>query len=148
MGYLGQGVERTDNPDGFTLEDRLGSHTIRFVSPGVAEMVLRGGLHESAVPLIAVELDREIARAGSLRFFVDSIGTASYTSEFRRKWTAWLSDNRARLEVHVLFSSRLVAMGLTLANAVMGGSIRTYSSRGDYEALIGRASAVSSASGG
>jgi len=141
-------VECTELADGLSIEERLATYRLRRVRPGTIEMILRGGMHDRAVPVATEYLLREIAQVGTLRFFVDTTGIASYTSEFRKLWTAWLSERRAQVpEVHVLVASRLVAMGVQLANIAMGGTINVYSDRRRYEAAIFGSSAQSTVSG-
>ncbi|APR85698.1 Hypothetical protein A7982_11047 [Minicystis rosea] len=70
---------------------------------------------------IAVRLQREfdaLRRAhGEFRGFHHWANAPSYDTDYRQSWMDWLSDqNGALVETHFLTSSRIVKMGLSVAN--------------------------------
>jgi hypothetical protein len=61
----------------------------------------------------------------------------SYDSGARRVLERWTTDNRASLTgIHVLVSSKLVAMALSVSNLVTGGATTSYANRADFERVL------------
>jgi len=57
-----------------------------------------------------------------------------YTADVRREYTAWSAGHQDRLSsINVLFRSRLVAMGVSVFNAALGGIVTAYDNRSDFE---------------
>ena len=68
---------------------------------------------------------------------IDATDLAFFEAEFRRRWTEWMRDNKAKLDdVHLLFSSRLVMMGAALVNATIGPKIKSFSDRDEFDEAI------------
>lgn len=81
--------------------------------------------------------DAEIQRAGRLAFFIDAERMKSYDSTFRRQWTEWLGDRRAKLDgVHLLIRSRVVQMGLTIVNPLVGNYLVGHGERSSWERAL------------
>ena len=54
----------------------------------------------------------------------------NYDSELRTEWTRWLLRNRARLEdIQIVAGSKIVAMGVSVANVALGGIIQSHPKR-------------------
>jgi len=63
-----------------------------------------------------------------------------YTSEARLELTAWTAKNVGSLQgIHVLLKSKLVAMGISVANLATGGITKSYSDRATFERVLAEA---------
>lgn len=134
--------DRTDSEDGFVFSDRHGRVELTRLGPRDILVRYRGGIGDEAVAPVQAELDAVIRKHGSLRLFVDAEEMASYTAEYRRRWTSWLMANRGALaSVHILFRSRLVQMGINLVNPLIGGFLTSHSERTAFERAIDEARA-------
>ncbi len=71
---------------------------------------------------------------GSLDVFHDWEAVTGYDSIVRQELVRWSEENEKSGEVHVLVKSRLVAMGVSVANAALGGKLVIYSDRAKFEA--------------
>jgi hypothetical protein len=80
--------------------------------------------------------DLTLAR-GRGHIFHDFESMSSYAPAARQALTEY-AERKAMLidSVNVLFSSRLVAMGVAVANMVLGGALRTFGTRKTFEARI------------
>jgi hypothetical protein len=80
--------------------------------------------------------DLTLAR-GKSHVFHDMETMTSYEPAARQELTEY-AEHKATLidSVNVLFSSRLVAMGVAVANMVLGGALRTFGTRKTFEARI------------
>jgi hypothetical protein len=77
--------------------------------------------------------------ATSMRFevFIDSQDVAGYDPGFRVKTTANARAHQPHTKGYtILFSSKLVAMGVAVANLALGGIIETYSDRAQFIATL------------
>lgn len=81
--------------------------------------------------------DHAVSR-GPAWFFNDWELLEHYTTRGRLEITQWALRHRARIvESHVLVRSRLVAMGVGVANLALGGIYRTHRRRIDFEQALG-----------
>lgn len=63
----------------------------------------------------------------------------TYDSAFRVIEQEWIIKNRASLEpIHVLVSSKIVAMGVAVANLAMGGLMTSYSTRASFDSVVAK----------
>jgi hypothetical protein len=107
---------------------------------------------------IVGHLDLELARhftsrltikmaQGPLQVFSNWEQMEGYDSNVRVELTTWaLQHRRDFASIHVLVRSKLVAMGISVANVALGGLMRPHTRRVDYEAAYsGAVSRVRSA---
>jgi hypothetical protein len=71
-----------------------------------------------------------------LDVFHDWEAVTGYGTEVRQELTRWALENPGRTEsVHVLVGSRIVAMGVTVANVALGGIVTAHHERAKFEKL-------------
>lgn len=70
---------------------------------------------------------------GPLDVFHDWELVTGYDSVVRQELVRWTDENEKPGEVHILVKSRLVAMGVSVANAALGGKLVVYSDRVKFE---------------
>ncbi len=68
--------------------------------------------------------------------FCDWAEMNGYDSEIRNMYTQWIASNRSRLKVHILVGSKIVSMGVSVANLALGGSLVGYTNRTAFEAAL------------
>jgi hypothetical protein len=89
---------------------------------------------------IIERLDAEIATHGTILVFDDWEEATGYDSAVRLKLTEWTRQHSGQvLETHVLLRSKLIAMGMAVANLALGGNLRTYTNRAAFDAARSRA---------
>ena len=83
-----------------------------------------------------VEADNTVIREdGRLVAFHDWERAESYDTEARLLLTRWGASIARDVEVvHILFRSKLVAMGVSVAALVLGGMIHPHTTRASFEA--------------
>lgn len=75
-----------------------------------------------------------------LRVFHDWAQVTGYETEARIHYTDWSKPLMPQvLSIHILFESRLVAMGLSVANLVLGNKLHATSDRRHFEQLRSQA---------
>jgi hypothetical protein len=100
--------------------------TINWTSSGGLLVVVAVHGDRVLAPLMTQRADTIVAR-GRVRIFFDFWDMPTYDSEMRIQWTNWLAKHRARLdEIHIVARSKLVAMGVSVANLALGGIIKSY----------------------
>lgn len=79
-------------------------------------------------------------RDQKLRVFHDWVEMTGYESQCRQRLTNWAVNNLdAFAEMHLAQRSKIVAMGVQVANIALGGLIRTYTDRAAVEVALRRA---------
>jgi hypothetical protein len=108
-------------------------------APGVLVVVARGHLSSTLIPRVLAWRDQALSRTATVDIFDDAAELESYDSEARVLLTGWSAKNRKNIrEHHILLRSRLVAMGVSVANLAVGGHIRPHTSRPAYETALAR----------
>jgi hypothetical protein len=94
---------------------------------------LTAELYTEVVDIMA----RRLAVRPTLRLFADLGDITDYDAGFREGWAGWFRTHRKSVgELHVLFRSRLVGIGLTVIGVATGGNITTYSDRAAFERVV------------
>jgi hypothetical protein len=119
------------------LFDDKGAVAYSFPQPDVVlarySGVLSAALYTEVVDIMA----RRLAVRPTLRMFADLGEIADYDAGFREGWAGWFRTHRKSVgELHVLFRSRLVGIGLTIIGVATGGRILTYSDRAEFERMV------------
>jgi len=81
-------------------------------------------------------VDKLVPQHRVFYLFCDWAEMNGYDSEIRNMYTQWVASNRSRLKVHILVSSKLVSMGVSVANLALGGSLIGYTNRPAFEAAL------------
>jgi hypothetical protein len=98
---------------------------------------ITGVLIDGAEDKIVTATDDAIARYGSVHIFHDWEDIGSYKTSTRKKLTAYVASIKPRLlSCHILFSSAVVAMGISMANRILGEPLKAYSDRSRFEAAL------------
>jgi hypothetical protein len=99
-----------------------------FSTPGVAVIRYVGlAMGEFTGPLQA-RLDAWLKEGRRVTLFVDAVALEAYETPFRKLWAGWMRDHRDALDgVHILFRSKIVEMGISIVNPLIGGLIRPWS---------------------
>lgn len=110
-----------------------GSATVEFPEPDVVLITYDGVALEAFVGPVTKEVESRARFPVALA--VDASALSSYETGFRKQWTDWMDKNKPRA-VYILSGSRLVVMGISLANAVLGGTIRGFNSASEFKAAV------------
>lgn len=103
-----------------------GTLSLAWTEGGALHIVVEGHGDRRFAPIATRRKDAIVSRT-EVRLFYDFWRMPTYDSELRTDWTSWLVRHRARVvEIHVVARSKLVAMGVSVANLALGGIIKTY----------------------
>jgi hypothetical protein len=104
-----------------------GGFTHRTVAPRVAEYKVWGHFDVELADRLLAVIERDVARETRCVAFHDWSEMEDYETRARLRLTSWVIKNRQRYDaIHILSSSRLVGMGVTVANLSLGQFITTY----------------------
>jgi hypothetical protein len=112
---------------------------LKFSMPGknVVLFKLTGNLEEGEEENLIKMTDLAIDQLGPIHLFLDWEGMNSYSSKSRKRLTEYTQRKKTQLlSIHALFQSKFVALGITVANAVLKNSVTSYSDRGKFEAAL------------
>ena len=127
-------------PDLRTLTTTKGSLEIWQPAPGVVFQRCKGHATVGFSETITQRLDVLLSKGIRPVVFDDWEGLTSYDSGARIHLTAWTAENASKLRgIHMLFRSKLVAMGVTVANLTLKGGMATYASRPEFESVLAAA---------
>lgn len=117
--------------------------SIWFPTDAVVLQRVEGYADLSVAEAIARHLGAHLERGFSLAIFDDFEQLTGYDSDARLSLTAWTKQNAARIRtIDILVRSKLVAMGVSVANLALGGNIRSHSVRARFEAALSAACRV------
>jgi len=123
------------NGDSYTTE--RGTLVLRRPAPHVVLLIANGhGDKEMAVPILALR-DVIVREAGKIAVFDDFEKATSYDSELRVKLTEWSRRNSEAMTAHhILTTSKIVAMGVAVANLALGATIKAHTKRPAFEEAL------------
>lgn len=90
------------------------------VGDGVLLSGCRGVQSESFAARIIGDGTQQLEKHGRCVFMVDATESSRMTTGFREQMTSWFKTNQGRVRVHMLIRSKLLEMGLTVANLAIG----------------------------
>ena len=108
------------------------------LSPTVYATEFVGHMQKPHVDLfLGFSQERVSANPGRLYVFHDWIDMTGYDTICRQMLTKWTANNlRAYAAVHVAVQSKLVAMGVQVANLALGGLVTAYTGRAQLETAL------------
>jgi hypothetical protein len=113
---------------------------IRSITPYVTFDRIVGIIDDELARKIAVAHDEIFAMGNRPHTFHDWTQVIGYSPYARKYLTAWLDASRGKLRsAHILFSSSLLAMGISVANAVLGHLIKAYGDPEKFRAAMEQA---------
>lgn len=133
------GMAREELPDGFRISDGRGVITVRYPAPHVELIRCEGHARAEHIDEVLASRDRIVEKLGKIAIFDDLEDMRGYDSDVRSKLTAWSRAHRPDIVAfHILLRSKIVAMGVSLANRAIGGSIVTHTRRAEFEEALAR----------
>jgi len=109
-----------------------GSVIVELRAPAVVLVTLRGDPDAEMGRELAAALDEHLENPLVRHLLVDAEEMVRYHSSVRTEPTKVLLKHRDRLRIHVLARSKLVQMGLAVANVALQGVVRTHKDRGEF----------------
>lgn len=116
-----------------------GTIEIYFLSADIVLQRATGLADRAHAEAIATTLQPAIDGGTRLAIFDDFSGLEGYTSQARIELTAWTRKNLPKIgSIHILVRSKLVSMGVAVANVALG-NVNSYTDRKSFDAAIERA---------
>lgn len=129
--------EKLADGDSYTTDH--GKVILRRPAAHVVLLIAEGhGSKDMAVPILGLR-DQIVREAGKIAVFDDFENASSYDSELRVKMTEWSRKNaKAMTAHHILTTSKIVAMGVAVANLALGATIKAHTKRATFEEALRR----------
>ena len=122
------------------FEGAKGWLEVGILAPGVVYEVGEGHASEDIGQSLCTRLDELVVRFGKVQISDDWYGITGYDAGARRVVEGWTTKNRGSIErIHVLLSSKLVAMAVSVSNLVTGGVTTAYTKRADFDRALAAA---------
>jgi hypothetical protein len=121
--------------DPVSIEDEDGVAELWMLTPTLYCTRVVGNMSPAHGQLFVEYGERMVERGpGELRVFHDWFEMTGYETSARKQLTDWSVANRKHYrEVHIGLRSKIVAMGINVANIPLGGLIRAHGSRPPFE---------------
>jgi hypothetical protein len=114
-------------------QTKLGAVRFDWTKSGVILETVSGHAHALFAPLVLKRFNAALTATGRTTQLCDFWGITSYDSDFRLEHTRWGQRHRPMIDaIHILTQSKLVAMGVSVANLAMGGMFTSYTKRNDF----------------
>lgn len=116
---------------------------VELVAPNVVLIAVEGYLEAATGHSLAAALDRRLeASRGAVHVFCDVERVDNYHSDVRTELTRVLLAHRPKIaSMQVLVRSKIVKMGVAVANLSLGGLIRSCESRSLFEGALAQVKA-------
>lgn len=122
------------------LYDERGIVTIRRPAPHVELIRCEGYARAAYIDMVLESRDLIVREQGKIAIFDDLAEMRGYDSDVRARLTEWSRRHRNQIvDFHILVRSKIVAMGVSLANLAIGGHIQAHTSRTEFDAALARA---------
>jgi len=118
------------------IESARGSIAYWELGRAVYLTEVRGFMTHDMAELIIERADPMYRSGGTVYGFHNWFGMENYESACRVDLTAWVLRRRAQTALHIGLTSRLVAMGVAVANLALGSLIHVHNDRRSLEAAI------------
>lgn len=132
-------MERRDSSGGDELVGSAGKVSVTSVSPGIVVLRMSGNVTKELVPpMVALVGKTFAAHPHPTTYFYDLWGMTAYASEVRVELTRWHLARRDKLKtLHAVAQSRLVRMGVSVANVALGNIVQ-HDDPATFEAALRR----------
>jgi|SRR6478735_9937091 len=125
---LGDGAILFSTSQSITRVERIASGVILCTSVGRSVVTLDEAVME--------ELERDVAAARSVVMFCDLRGLTRMDLATREKAAAWGRKHHGKLTVHVLVTSKLVELALSVISMVVGTPVQFYARESGFLAAV------------
>jgi hypothetical protein len=129
-----------------SLASNRGSISVWQVAPGVYASCVRGHLDAKMARLI-IKVGEPLYALGPVAGFHDWLEMTGYESQSRVDLTKWVLSHREQSRLFIGVRSKLVAMGVSVANLALGNLIEVHSSARTLESALDRVLAKPPAKG-
>jgi hypothetical protein len=122
-------------PNGARLaQDEKTSARVWLENPTLLAWSIEGHGLMTVVKRVIADLEALCPKEGEFVVFNDTERMPTYDTGFRQALTEWSDSKRGRLKtIHILTRSKVVAMGASVSNMLLGGNIKMYASRTPFE---------------
>jgi hypothetical protein len=118
---------------------RTGAGRLSLWTPAASIVLarLQGYGAEAFVEPISEAFERALTSPDSIRLFFDAESLENYDSTLRTGLTDRFVRDRERLSaLHVLVRSKIVSMGVSVANMTLGGMVVSHTERGAFSDAV------------
>ncbi len=105
-------------------------------APGCLHCRYGGSVEVELFRPIREAMDERLVHHPRLVMFSDTTGISAYDPVAREWWTEWLQPHSKRVHLHVLVSSAMVHMALSMVALAMRGSVTSYKSRERFDEAL------------
>ena len=119
-----------------TFTSSRGEATISILKADVAVLKITGHLDRHMGIHVLEIVTKQTQSTKRLHIFCDWAEMTGYESDVRSAFTQWAATHRSRVTFHLLVGSKLVAMGVSVANLALGGILVGYTNRSSFDAAL------------
>jgi hypothetical protein len=126
----GRVVQRVDRDDAWIHETARGRLTLFSAPPGTQHTRVTGHFCAELASILLADADRLLTQRPELVVFHDWADMEGYDSAARLAVTSWCLHHLDAIQAaHLASGSKLVSMGIAVANIALGGRLNAYAKR-------------------
>lgn len=120
-------------------EKPAGSARFDWTRQGIFVQTILGHGHGAYIPPFLRQAEIVLSYTGKITVFTDFWDMTTYDSLLRTGQTQFAVKNLSKFDAsHVLVQSKIVAMGTSVVGLAMGGIVKSYSKRIEFDRLISK----------
>lgn len=113
-----------------------GEAVLTPIKADVILLKITGHLDRPMGTAILDSVTKAIPGVKRMHVFCDWAEMTGYESDVRSMFTQFVATHRTKVTFHLLVGSKLVAMGVSVANLTLGGILVGYSNRASFDAAL------------
>ena len=115
------------------------TNRLDWTRQGIVRTIMMGHAGVASAEAIIRRFEVVVRFTGRITALYDVWDLTGYDSDFRIELTKWGTKNRSTIDaIHATTRSKMVNMGLSVANLAMGGILTPYGNRADFDAVAKR----------
>ena len=103
---------------------------------GVVVFKVSGHFDKPMGTRIVDTMEQVVSAHRRFHAFCDWAEIVSYDSEVRAMLTQWVAQHRTHGTYHMLVGSKIISMGVSVANLALGGVLVGYTNRASFDAAL------------
>ncbi len=123
------------------LVSSKGEIQVAWLRPGVLLVRLRGHFDMKLGRFMLDTAARGLSQQSRIQIFCDWGDATGYDSDVRVTFTSWVAAQSQRAKLYMLVTSKIVAMGVSVANLALNGALEVFNNRSVFESRLRNAKA-------
>ncbi|MBL9009280.1 MAG: hypothetical protein JNJ46_33780 [Myxococcales bacterium] len=118
------------------LASSKGDIQLSWPRPDVLLVRLTGHFDRKLGAFMLDAATQGLAQHKRMQIFCDWSDATGYDSDVRVTFTSWAASHQERAKLSLLVTTKIVAMGVSVANLALGGALQVFNNRAAFESAL------------